>query len=385
MITIRDEKKLLNLKQTEIYFLLTSVENVLYAQKLKYLSFVKDGRRFFHFNIVVKGEEPYSEFKNIITGAASSCNVIVRLVDHIHGIYFYGLDVIDLTQSLDALRKSISEFIDQVCKENMNQLEVLMERHTSTSIDAMRRYKNEGIICEEFRKILNHENPGTAGDQLLQRENKTTDRDESLAIIQGAVDNTMSGKLAKEYCERIKPDRHPDITVTIKKVPTGQLRRSPNVACPKTMRTAYGVEFYIDGIVVPVYFGNADMTMLYIAALLKQKDGTAIKKNNFTSHGDKSIKEWLHMLYNKLAMRNDFSHWFEAISANEAHRINDAKAKINTALWKVLCDEFKDAYHYCFIETSGARSRDSHYKIRIYPEDILMEDIFMELLSNSNQ
>ena len=71
----------------------------------------------------------------------------------------------------------------------------------------------------------------------------------------------------------------------------------------------------------------------------------------------------------------------EKINRNgPAARINDAKSKVNKALWDILSNENKDAYYYCLLVTKNDHTDKSEYVIRTDKNRIHIVNFLMDRL-----
>ena len=158
MITIRDEQKTLNLNPKAIYLMLTSDEMAEYRNKLKNLNRCPSlTRKLFRFEIVEKGVSPYEKLSDDMKYNVRHYNVLVRLVNSIHNIYCYGMGKIDFDKDKKTIVDKLNSFVDSVCKENIMQLDILCQRPTSTSLYALKQYRDNNIVKEIFEAALQTE------------------------------------------------------------------------------------------------------------------------------------------------------------------------------------------------------------------------------------
>ena len=387
MIIIDDDKRILNLNHMAIYLMLTAEEMAGYKDKLKTLnSFRKLTRGIFRFEIVEKGDTPYEMLPKDMTRTVTNCNVLVRLINSIHSIYCYGLDSIDLKLDEQELRAELNSIVDDVCKKNIKQMEILCERHTSTAMQAVREYRAINIVKDTFERALEGEiipKEECPTDQVQKIAN-TSDIKESRELMQEAFTDPVSEKIERERCEREAPSTIPSISITIKNVPTGKFYTETNRAIKK-----FGVELVINGDVVNVPITKIDQKMLYTAIVKAKMDGKILKRKDFTyddrnTSRDKKWREtqqWLQGVFKMLSPDSTFDKWFlSANIAGPAARINDAKTKMNKDLWNALSLQYKDAYYYCCIAKEGTRKEGARYAIRVDKNKLHIDKVFLNRL-----
>lgn len=390
MIIIEDDKRILNLNHMAIYLMLTAEEMAEYKDKLKTLnSFRKLTRGIFRFEIVEKGDTPYEILPKEMTRAVTNCNVLVRLINSIHSIYCYGLDTIDLTLEERELRAELSSIVDDVCKKNIKQMEILCERHTGSSMQAVREYRANNIVKDTFVRALEGEiipKEECPTDQM-QTIADTADIKDSRELMQEAFTNPVSEKIERERCEREAPATIPSISVTIKNVPTGKFYMRTNRAIKK-----FGIEIIIDGNVVNVPITKIDQKMLFTAIVKAKMEERSLKRKDFTyddsSSGDtsktkkwKETQQWLQDVFKILSADSKFDKWFlYANAAGPAARINDAKSKMNKDLWNALSLQHKDAYYYCCIAKEGTHKEGTRYTIRVDKNNLHIDKTFLNRL-----
>lgn len=379
MIKIDDENRLLNLNHTVIYLLVTHEENELYGDKLKNLNrYAQLTKGLFRFDIVEKGDNPYDKLPEDLVNATKTYNVMVRLINSIHGIYCYGLEQVDITADIKDIVAKLKEFIKEVCKQNINNLEILEPRASSPSSMAVSYYKAHHLFADVFDCALHM----TAEDseearRIIENVTNSDDAKESRNQMLGVVNNDYAPEIERKRLEREHPLVCPEISVAIKKVPTGKVSKNG------TVKKGLGIEITINNEPpIPVYlpsFGGKHLAFLYLAILFAIKEGKSIYKNDFV-YGTKT-KDRLEKLKRqfKTLKLTGFETFIAAVSNapydKRYDRINDAKSKVNTALWNILHDQYKDAYHYLCINTVTEDSTNSRYRVRLSKKQISCNDI----------
>ena len=374
MIIIEDDKRILNLNYMAIYIMLTAEEMQEYKDKLKTLnSFRKLTRGIFRFEIVEKGDTPYEKLPKEMTRTVTNCNVLMRLINSIHGIYCYGLDTIDLTLEEQELRAELSSVVDDVCKKNIKQMEVLSERCTGTSIQAMREYRANNIVKDTFECALYGIVPKEGTIEQVEAYGKTTDRKESLELVRSMTSDKAKDKIERERAGREVPGTHPSISITVSDISYKDKKGHK--------KKGKGFVFKINDDVMCVPFNRIDQTMLYSSVLMASVCSVKLKRYDFTEFSSAEKKAWLKKIFSALCFDERFEDWFEKINRNgRAARINDAKSKVNKALWDILSKEHKDAYYYCLLVTKNDHTDKSEYVIRTNKNRIHIADYIMEKL-----
>lgn len=136
--------------------MLTAEEMAMYGDKLKRLNnYRRVTRGIFRFEIVEKGSTPYEQLpKEMTRGAARACNLLVRLVNSIHKIYCYGLDFVDMSLDSDSIHNELNLIVDEICRKNIFQLDILEYRNTGTAMSALQMYRNCNIVKSVFERAL---------------------------------------------------------------------------------------------------------------------------------------------------------------------------------------------------------------------------------------
>ena len=390
MVKIFDKQNCLNLTHLAIYLMLTTDEMALYGDKLKDLNrYSTLTKGIFHFYIIEKGETPYDKLPKEMIRNMRHFNVMARLVDSIHDIFCYGLDEIELEGDKSSIVEQLKVFVEQVCKENIDHLDILENRPTITSWARRKYLQSNNIVKELFETALKGENAGKAeGKELLQGEMISKNSKDSLEIAQLAVGSKKPQMWLseKERCEREEPENPPHITITVKNVVKPGIYTKDGQ--PKM---GLGVELNIDGSIVPVVFKSTDQTFLYIITLMTNMESRLIRRSDFLyindvsneNEGNKSLRQrksfnkWIKKRYQAMLFKRSFDDWCQAIR-NDIHRIDDAVSKIKRTLWDELHEKNKDAYYYCILYN---HTKYKFYNIRIYKNNIHIDPKILERIS----
>lgn len=392
MIKITDKRRLLNLDPTVIYLMLTPEERLAYEKKLRMLNedaFATKG--LFRFDIVEKSDSPYEQLPEEMVRATRECNVFVRLINSIHGIFCYGLELVDFEEKSSSLSVQLMQFVEEVCKENMLHLEILKPRGSSFSMQAMNYYNAHQLFWEVFESALNLDTDDLAeARRIIEKAANSHGAQTSHDLMEGVLNNRLASKIEKERLEREAPKVRPEIKVEIKNVPTGRTTKS------RGEKYGLGIEITInDETPIPVYFthvreGNASMggyhvTFLYLALLLAKKEDVHIRRRDFTSYPDPYTQLWLRKKLKKFQLYKTLEEIYGVKNKDkvaeltaESKKLTQAKANINTILWKVLSDQYKDAYHYLCVHRGDKEHRTSRYDIGLESEQIIVPDCYLD-------
>lgn len=381
MIKITDKRRLLNLDPTVIYLMLTPEERLAYEKKLRMLN--EDAlatKGLFRFDIVEKSVSPYEQLPEEMVRATRECNVFVRLINSIHGIFCYGLELVDFEEKSSSLSIQLMQFVEEVCKENMLHLEILKPRGSSFSMQAMNYYNAHQLFWEVFESALNLDTDDLAeARRIIEKAANSHGAKTSHDLMEGVLNNRLASKIEKERLEREAPEVRPDILVEIKNsIDTGKTTKDGHP------QMDLGIEITINGETpIPVCFtsmGGSHLTFLYFTLLMGIKEGQSVRRSDFlekeTKNSDK--KQWLKEKYRLFLFDASFDDFLKKANQHgPTALINDAKSKINKALWAILGNEYKDAYHYLCIFTKDARKSSSKYEVRLTDKQVKIDPIFI--------
>jgi len=365
MITISDEKRLLNLDYFTIYLLLTPEQIQTYGDKLKNVNkHTRITRGLFHVEIIQKGKYAYKELpKDMIRYINdNNFNVLARLVNEIHGIYCYGMESVDVGSP--ELFQLLENFSYDLSYANIKNLDVLMNRNTNSGREAMRIYNESSIAIELFQDACE----GNIGKfkrwTKLPNLFESSDTKTSSELVEEAFGNSKLNKIRIELCANEKPRVSPEqITITIKYIKKTKYGKS---------RKCLGFEINVDGDKIPVYFGSTDRTFLYAATLMALKEGrsplTALHYMSLTGPYFHDTKQWLHQLFRTMNLNANFDEWCEKVKDSEGHKLYNAMGAIKRILWEALSPKHENAYYYCLL-----RNDDGRYKINIRKENIAID------------
>lgn len=386
MTILRDSNRTLNLNPLAIYLMLTPDENALYADKLKSLNrYSALTKGIFHFDIVEKGMVPSLKLPDELYHNMYHYNVMVRLVNYIHGSFCYGMEEIDLTGDKSSIVEQLEKFVKDVCKENIDLLDILSRRSSRPSRESILYFREHKIVKELFDAVLKGETVDKDnGKSTFETVSHSTDKKTSLGIVKFASSGRteiLDSKTERELRQNIKPESRPQIKITVKKFKTGKVRKDGSA------KEKVGVELDIDGNIISVLFDSTDQTFLYIINLMAVQEGRYIGRTRFLpletldnpytivgQHRDRLIS-WLHERYKAFNFSKDFENWYDGVK-NDPHRLDVAMSGIKRTLWEKLEDNFRDAFYYCVL-----RNEDGLYSIRIDKENISIDPKILERFS----
>ena len=439
MKIIADSHKQLNYHPLMIYFMLQPKDHELYAKALnglnKYNGFT---RGIFKFRAVERGTKYCEDLTNDLKATLKKFNVIVRLVDDEEGNYNYALGKMNFSQEPDRFELSMQKFIIDVCEQNIKNLDKQLKQYTGDSeeskeyadmIDEMTKIFRNAIMLKGFRhgvwekllfpkpmefrfescfsrlpsdisfgrqlppemqqirenvyNDLTNQNTKDEFKKLIaffQGDMNTPSFEESDRYVQGTVDHSRSEDFSLDYKSRNKPSIRPNITITITKVVSRELKNRTKMA--------WGMEIDIDGNVVPVYIGSIAAAMVYICTLLKQKMGThlyrsafkrsMVEKNSLVKRHKDII--WLEQVYKTLfpGTQEDFKTWYKNMQENSCHYINQGKAEACRKIKKYLV-KHQNATPFCIIET--CKDKETYYNIDVPAENIIVPAELEDLIT----
>ena len=440
MKIIADSHKQLNYHPLIIYFMLQPKDHELYAKALnglnKYNGFT---RGIFKFRAVERGTKYCEDLTNDLKATLKKFNVIVRLVDDEEGNYNYALGKMNFSQEPDRFELSMQKFIIDVCEQNIKNLDNQLKQYTSDSeeskeyadmIAEMTKIFRNAIMLKGFRhgvwkKLLFPEPmefrfescfsrlPSDISfgrqlplDILKEKENlenelsdykslklkfnelwakveaimNTPSFEESDRYVQGTVDHSRSEDFSLDYKSRNKPSIRPNITITITKVVSRELKNRTKMA--------WGVEIEIEGDVVPVYIGSVAAAMVYICTLLKKKMGTHLYRSAFKKSLSENIPRanrdkdviWMEQVYKTLypGATEDFKCWYLNMQKNSCQFINQGKGAASRKIIDILVNH-QNATPFCIIET--CKNEPTYYNIDVPAENIIVHKDLEDLIT----
>lgn len=147
-------------------------------------------------------------------------------------------------------------------------------------------------------------------------------------------------------------------------------------------RSKWGVELQVGNRRIAVNLGGTDNVLLYYAILLAQYSDSTLSRKDFTYSLNSRCNrlKWIQSLFHSLKLSAKFNVWYENLSKKGlAHRIDDAKSKINALLKNALSKEgLEFACDRFMIKCEKARS-GSFYSVGLRQGEIIVPDMMTSL------
>lgn len=154
-----------------------------------------------------------------------------------------------------------------------------------------------------------------------------------------------------------------------------------NVTLSNRGRDKYLIELQANGESYPIRFSSTDQVMLYLATLVYSARNSALEKKAFSRRKGLNSAEicLFRTLFRKVKSNGDFNVWFAKAIDKEAHRIHDAKSKVNRAIEEVLIDNHPEICEHFKIVPVNSRTNQSCYRVNIPAENIYICNDWGEL------
>ena len=211
MITISDEKRLLNLDYFTIYLLLTPEQIQMYGDKLKNVNkHTRITRGLFHVEIIQKGKYAYKELPEDMLRYINdhNFNVLARLVNEIHGNFCYGMESVDVGNP--SIFFMLEQFSRNLSYANIKNLDILMNRNTNSGREAMRIYNESNIAMELFQDafVCNIGKFKRWTKDEVPNLFESSDTKTSSELVEEAFGNSKLNTIRREQCATlIQPRR----------------------------------------------------------------------------------------------------------------------------------------------------------------------------------
>lgn len=345
-----DPKRWLNLNFAEIYVLLNADEYETLQPRVQALNNNPAVRRgLFNITAVQRGKEMNSILPDSIKEMLTGSNVIVRLVDSIHGTYTYGIGSLNTSADDAAWKAEFEDFSKQVCETNLRQLEILESRNTSTAIEAQQLYESMNLRCSVFEQAQK----GTLGEDENFRFAESND-------ILRVSDAICSREVIESAVDAVRPD----VISQLRSRPTRD-DNSQLLVRVHIVKKRVHFEFSLGDRTVDVVFNGHSEDFLYAALLNSVTDGYSFTPRDFGSK-DKVIIRRLQTLHESLG----YNFFLDEMKNMKADRRNEAKSKINRALRGVLNNLSPSAYKICEVKIMQPRTNRSEYSVGILGKNI---------------
>lgn len=375
MDIIEDKQQLLNLHHYEIYFIYSENDADLYKQIIKKMNSLPSIKRgIFHFNAIKRGEQSFEKLPDLLQKQLEQKNVLIRLIDSAHGNYSYGMELIDFNNDAETIYKDVEDFINQVCRQNINHLERLKSRTTAISRSRIQGYIDDGIVTEIFSKALNKEQQvvfkGDIDAKTVEDESKSASRKESFKFAEGMADNDKASELTRDIDGRTEPIHKVKLSVTFNhKVPTGTITKRGRV------KLGHGLILNIEDQEIPIHLPSTTQYMIYALVLIckKKNDSLYLSRSDFKGPKATSIFEIMEQVYEKSHFSHDsFDDWFGKQKNNGLRSVSNAKSSLNNKIHTALKEAgwLNDAYYYCAVNTKKNNRDDSRFVIKLSASNI---------------
>ena len=424
MRIVKDFGRQINIHPLVIYFVLSPKLVAEYGQALnslnKYTGFT---RGVFRFQVVSHvGKNDDNALSANLQGAMKRFNMMVRLVDDVAGNFYYALHQVNFSKQADFIEESIQHFVVEVCKQNLRHLEERRKAYSSSSEELAFKHEVIDRMVSAFTRAISLKNykhgvwESLAGDvkpvsreyqcgrtclepprkavaklteagfteeqaklaanilwEMMESEFNLPSKEVSDEVATGVADKRRSSYIVREQRIRQKPQNSPVVKAEVKHIVTKVLKSGKE-------KKAWGVEFTIDGDVIPIHFGSKDSAMIYICTLLRTKVGENMYIHEFfrNSKGRKSrfnrnkSRVWIQAVYDVVFpfQNRGFDDWIEHVEGRKGHPLNQGKAQATKLIDDTLTDSHPDAIYYCILNTKSDQLGDTFYEIRIKPEHI---------------
>lgn len=348
-----DPKRWLNLNFAEIYVLLNADEYKTFQPRVQALNNNPAVRRgLFNITAVQRGKEMNSALPDSIKEMLTGFNVIVRLVDSIHGIYTYGIGSLNTSADDATWDAEFEDFSKQVCETNLRQLEILESRNTSTAIGAQQLYESMNLR----RSVFEQAQQGTLGEDENFRFAESND-------ILRVSDAICSREVIESAVDAVRPD----VISLLRSRPTRDDNSQLSVRVHLVGRRVH-FEFRMYDKTVDIVFKGHSEDFLYAALLKSVTLRKSLNKESFNRTDDSSVK-WLQELHASLG----YDYFSTEISNMQGNRRHEAKSNINKKLRSKLHKLSSTAYNICQMKlTRGLHANK-------YDVGILSQCIFWDL------
>ena len=442
MRIVKDPGRQINLHPLVVYFVLSPKLEAEYGQALNRLNKYRGfSRGIFRFQVIPHvGKYSDGVLSADLQESMKRFNMMVRLVDDAAGDFYYALHQVNFNQPASLVEASIQQFIVDVCEQNLRHLEQRLKACSDSAEDlsvrresmsqmitafsraiSLKGFKRGvwavltgevGLACVEIfqnkcelggllppHKALDRvteagfteEQARLAANilwEMMESEFNLPSKEASDAIATGVADKRHSSYIVREQKRRQKPQHEPAVTAEIKHLVTKVLKSGKE-------KRAWGIEFTINGDVIPIHFRSKDSTMIYICALLRAKLGERMYIHEFyrNSRGRKSrynrakSRVWLQAVYETVFPSRDryFDEWIENVENHNGHPLNQGKAQATKLIDDTLMQSHPDGIYYCILNTKSDELGDTFYEIRISPENIIIPKEWAHLVDKFNE
>lgn len=366
-----DPKRWLNLNFAEIYVLLNADEYETLQPRVQALNNNPAVRRgLFNITAVQRGKEMNSALPDSIKEMLAQFNVIVRLVDSIHGIYTYGIGSLNTSANDATWDAEFERFVKDVCQKNIDQLSIIHSRRSPSAMFVRKLMEVKDLRSQLFKQALDGSLivDGDSGVVLRKEFRNMSSAECCLKVIQSAVDASL-----------------PDAISVTRNISPENIR----VCVCKEGKYIY-FDFSTGKMTKRVRFSDVNQTFLYAAVLYATKTGKRFGPSDFCGMRDtrndtilgnlpkNSTVDWMEMLYRDLmdvsnedALKLGFKTLFRNMS-NEGKNVAKSHLRDSLATQFTVFDSF--TLKKCMLDIEAPDDeKKRYYKVGIDPEEIIWQ------------
>lgn len=324
-------------------------------------------RGIFTFEPIKKDDSYYNLLPDKLTRNTKGCNVLVRLINSIHKTYHYGFDTIDFSLPVEKLAVVMNDLVDDICRENINQLDIIFNRETETAYQAREEYTSSDVAKEVFENALQDKAHYTtietarAAIQKIDHYPLAVDTETSNEQAQAAI----GGKEYDKYLMKIHAENRPQKACVV----SVHVKNIFYITEKGKYKKGFGFEIVINGERFPIFLGSYAPTFLYICTLMGKKTGRHINRADFTLALDNDITKWYDDLFHKCSFHDpDFKIWYNRVNLQKGKPLDDILGKANKAIWHSISESYPEAFYY--LNIGYDKKGDKDYKVKLSADNI---------------
>ena len=407
----KDSQRQLNLHPLTVYFMLTPEENEEYGEMLLTFNDKKELTfGLFEFKTLVwANNEDDPDLSDDINALQKKNNIMVRLFDDEDGNYQYATQKLKLNEGYVDIAYSVNTFMTKVYKKDYALLKGQGDATAETFRMFYEAYKDGNmslgsmLVPSRGNQDLNDIHQDGVANLLFEKIGLSEDEAEKMA-------DKIREIIANETCANNDgPIGKHDVKAEIKMVPYKRYKNRYD--------NCLGVEYIIDGEIVPVSRNQQESVMLLICTLLRTKMKKKLYVYEFLNNGkkpdngyktgnlwmrkaydlifsvcynlnkyDKNFDEWCEILEDKVIANKTESKNKKSVIRRPGHPLYLNYGRLNKKIKECLIEHHRiDAYHYCSLpKPSTDGNKVPFYYINIQPENIIVPKEFDELLDEDN-
>lgn len=438
MVILHDKHNLINIHPLIVYFILNEEEELNYRSDIMRLGrYLAYNRGMFKFRVVKRTSDTNFDLPEKLRNAFADNNMFMRLIDSPNGGAYYAMQHVDFTADGSEIETTIHNFVTEVCKCNHKKIKQQMDmslndperRKALESIhNALKKatdvkvqanawsrhrtdYSSRGgneVIFASLYQVASHYNEAplqeipTSAIALLKEQGISShdaprianrmwelftetlnapDDISSARAARSALDGEFAKVIKRKKVKQTPPAHDMNIKVEVKEVTRKTTKNG-------TAKKSYGVAITVDDKTCEIYLGGNPQTFLYIATLIRHKNGEPFyiheiynnSKGTKSSYKREKSKPWLTALYNELLYlpETSFSKWADKVKEQHGRTVSQGKSNANSAVTEAL-GELNPALYYCLLTTKEDKLGDSYYTLNIDPDNIVIPHKIEEL------